>query len=85
MEVTSLWDIDTFGHHAPDTTDSQAGGLQGVWLSRGIPDGNVPSEFFWEGIDGTRLATYRLPVGYGLVFGSPGSLPDFGKFIKAGL
>ena len=82
IEVTSLWDIDTFGHHAQIPQILKLAGYKACWLSRGIPDGNVPSEFFWEGIDGTRLATYRLPVGYGLVFGRLVSLPEFDKFIK---
>jgi alpha-mannosidase len=82
VEVTSLWDIDTFGHHAQIPQILKLAGYKACWLSRGIPDGNVPSDFFWEGIDGTRLATYRLPYGYGLVQGAPDSLPGFTKFIK---
>ena len=63
FEMTRAWLIDTFGHHAQIPQIAQALGLQGVLAERGLPNGSVPSEFFWEGLDGTRLSTYWLPHG----------------------
>ena len=38
------------------------------WFFRGVPRQDFPSEFIWEGIDGTRIDAYWLPHGYGLVY-----------------
>ena len=32
---------------------------------------DVPSEFFWRGLDGSQVAAFWLPQGYALAFGSP--------------
>ena len=41
-----------------------------------------PSEFLWEGIDGTRIPAFWLPYSYGLLYGSPRSLPEFQAFVR---
>ena len=47
------------------------GGLQVVLvLPRRAPAGS-PSEFLWEGIDGTRIPAFWLPYSYGLLYHSP--------------
>ena len=38
---------------------------------RGVPRQDFPAEFFWEGIDGTRIASFYLPHSYALIYGSP--------------
>jgi alpha-mannosidase len=84
LEITSAWQIDTFGHHAQIPQVLKLSGYKACWLKRGLPNWSVPSEFFWEGLDGTRMATYWLPRDYMLVWGAPKTLPEFAKFIKNG-
>ena len=84
MDVTSTWEIDTFGHHAQEPQILKLAGFKVCWLKRGLPNWRVPSEFFWEGLDGTRISTYWLPRDYMLVWGAPKSLPEFAKFVKNG-
>ena len=47
------------------------GGYKSFWFFRGVPRQDFPSEFIWEGIDGTRIDAYWLPHGYGLVYPTP--------------
>ena len=70
MDVTSAWEIDTFGHHAQEPQILKLAGYKTCWLKRGLPNWSVPSEFFWEGLDGTRISTYWLPKDYMLVWGA---------------
>src|SRR5207244_9309265 len=42
---------------------------------------NHPSEFLWEGIDGTRIPAFWLPYSYGLMYGSPKDLEQFVPFV----
>src|SRR5262249_10195812 len=44
---------------------------------------DFPSEFVWEGIDGTRIDAYWLPYGYGLVYPTPKDLAAFRASMKA--
>jgi alpha-mannosidase len=71
VDVTSGWLIDTFGHHAQMPQLLVKGGFQTFWFVRGVPRQDFPSEFFWEGIDGTRIASFYLPHSYALTYGSP--------------
>ena len=36
-----------------------------------MPRQDFPAEFFWEEIDGTRIASFYLPHSYALTYGSP--------------
>ncbi len=47
------------------------GGYKSFWFFRGVPRQDFPSEFIWEGIDGTKIDAYWLPHGYGLVYPTP--------------
>ena len=71
VDVTSGWLIDTFGHHAQMPQLLAKGGFKTFWFVRGVPRQNFPAEFFWEGIDGTRIASFYLPHSYALTYGSP--------------
>jgi alpha-mannosidase len=82
VDVTVAWLIDTFGHHAQMPQLLRQCGYQSFWFSRGVPRPNHPSEFLWEGIDGTRIPAFWLPYSYGLLWGSPKDLPRFGEFVK---
>jgi alpha-mannosidase len=82
LDVTIGWQLDTFGHHAQMPQLLKLGGYKSFWFFRGVADMNLPSEFLWEGLDGSRIPAYWLPHAYGLVYGSPGTLPEFSKFFK---
>jgi alpha-mannosidase len=82
VDVTACWLVDTFGHPAQMPQILKLGGYKSFWFFRGVPDRNHPSEFLWEGIDGTRMPSFWLPEGYGLFFGAPDTLPAFEKFAK---
>jgi alpha-mannosidase len=82
LDVTIGWQLDTFGHHAQMPQLLKLGGYKSFWFFRGVADWSTPSEFLWEGIDGSRIPAYWLPHGYGLAYGAPGTLPEFSKFFK---
>jgi alpha-mannosidase len=82
VAVTAAWLIDTFGHHAQMPQLLTLSGYRSFWFSRGVPNRNHPSEFLWEGIDGTRIPAFWLPYSYGLLYGSPRDLPRFSAFVK---
>ena len=82
VDVHVGWQLDTFGHHAQMPQLLKLGGFHSFWFFRGVPDWNTPSEFLWEGIDGTRIPAFWLPQGYAHTYGSPGSLPEFTEFMK---
>ena len=65
VDVTTGWLLDTFGHHAQMPQLLAQGGFKSFWFFRGVPRQDHPSEFFWEGIDGTRIPAFWLPHGYG--------------------
>ncbi len=82
IDVTSGWLLDTFGHHAQIPQLLVQGGYRSFWFFRGVPRQDHPSEFLWEGIDGTKIAAYWMPHGYGLMYGSPRDLAGFQSFTK---
>ena len=79
VDVTTGWLLDTFGHHAQMPQLLAQGGYKSFWFFRGVPRQDFPSEFFWEGIDGTRIAAFWLPHGYGLVYGAPNETAGFAR------
>jgi alpha-mannosidase len=74
--------LDTFGHHAQLPQLLKLGGYSSFWFFRGVPRRDFPSEFMWEGIDGTRILALWEPFGYGDFYGSPGKIEDFERFAK---
>jgi alpha-mannosidase len=82
VDVTTAWLIDTFGHHAQMPQLLTLSGYQSFWFSRGVPRPDYPSEFLWEGIDGTRIPAFWLPYSYGLLYRSPRELNRFSAFVK---
>ncbi|MFZ1934965.1 MAG: glycoside hydrolase family 38 C-terminal domain-containing protein [Thermoguttaceae bacterium] len=82
VDVTTGWALDTFGHHAQMPQLLKLGGYKSYWFFRGVADWKTPSEFLWEGIDGSRIPAFWLPHGYGMAYGSPTTLPEFTKFFK---
>ncbi|HQK95062.1 MAG TPA: glycoside hydrolase family 38 C-terminal domain-containing protein [Armatimonadota bacterium] len=81
VDVTVCWQLDTFGHHAQMPQLLAQAGFRSFWFFRGVPSWETPAEFLWEGIDGTRVPAYWLPHGYALSYGSPATVPEFGRFV----
>jgi alpha-mannosidase len=82
VDVTTGWLLDTFGHHAQIPQLLTLAGFKSFWHQRGVNRPDHPSEYLWEGIDGTRIPAFWLPYSYGLLYGSPRTLPEFERFIK---
>ncbi|HZT32298.1 MAG TPA: glycoside hydrolase family 38 C-terminal domain-containing protein [Bryobacteraceae bacterium] len=80
VDVTAGWGLDTFGHNAQMPQILKLAGFKSYWFRRGVPTLKLPAEFFWRGIDGSQIAAYWLPHGYGMFYGSPGNLPQFTAF-----
>ncbi len=82
VDVTVGWQLDTFGHHPQMPQLMKLGGYKSFWIQRGPKDANTPSEFLWEGIDGSQIPTFWLPQSYALTYGSPKDLPGFSDFMR---
>ena len=82
VDVTVGWELDTFGHHAQMPQLLKQAGYRSYWFARGVPDWDVPAEFLWEGIDGSRIPAFWLPNGYSATYGSPESLGAFAQFFQ---
>ena len=81
-EVTVGWLLDTFGHHAQMPQLLRLAGYHSFWFSRGVADrSKMPSEFLWQGLDGTQIPAFWLPFFYGHLYGPPKDLPGFTKFM----
>lgn len=83
VEPTIAWQLDTFGHHAQTPQILKLAGYRSIWFFRGVPDWDTPSEFLWEGLDGTRIAAYWLPHGYAVAYGSPKTPEEFTEFVRS--
>ncbi len=83
IDVKVGWQLDTFGHHAQMPQLLKLGGFNSFWFFRGVADWNTPSEFLWEGLDGSRIPAFWLPHGYAHTYASPGTLPEFTDFMKS--
>ena len=82
VDVTVAWLLDTFGHHPQMPQLLRQAGFTSFWFCRGVPHRNLPSEFFWRGIDGTEIPAFWLPGFYGLFYGPPRQFPEFAKFFQ---
>ncbi|MFN0171624.1 MAG: glycoside hydrolase family 38 C-terminal domain-containing protein, partial [Bryobacteraceae bacterium] len=81
-EVRTGWGLDTFGHNAQMPQILKLAGLQSYWFQRGVPGVETPSEFLWEGIDGTRIPAFWLPISYGALHNIPDNLPEFDRMVR---
>lgn len=80
VDAKTAWLVDTFGHHPQMPQIFRLGGFDSFWFCRGVPKDDIPSEFLWEGIDGTRFPSIWIPGFYGLFYGPPPDLPSFSKW-----
>ncbi|MCE5306552.1 MAG: glycosyl hydrolase-related protein [Acidobacteriales bacterium] len=82
VEVKSGWGLDTFGHNAQMPQILKLAGMNSYWFQRGVPGPQTPSEFLWEGIDGTRIAAFWLPISYAALHNLPSGAADFDRLIR---
>jgi alpha-mannosidase len=82
VDVTVGWALDTFGHHAQMPQLLKLAGYKSYWFQRGVHGNDTPSEFLWEGIDGTRIPAFWLPLGYGMFYPTPPGLFDFDRYAR---
>lgn len=82
VDVTVGWALDTFGHHAQMPQLLKLAGYRSYWFQRGVHSNDTPSEFLWEGIDGTRIPAFWLPLGYGMFYPTPSSLFEFDRYAR---
>ncbi len=76
-DVTTGWALDTFGHNAQMPQILKLAGMKSYWFQRGVPGADTPSEFLWQGIDGTQIPAFWLPIGYGTLHDIPSSDIEF--------
>jgi len=81
VDVTVGWQLDTFGHNEQIPQIMRLGGYGSFWFFRGVANWDVPNEFQWQGLDGTRLPALWLSEGYAVGWGSPKELPAFADFM----
>lgn len=81
VDVTVGWGLDTFGHHAQMPQLLKLAGYQSYWFQRGVPGNETPSEFLWQGLDGTRIPAFWLPLSYGLFMPAPKDSYSFARYV----
>ncbi len=62
-DVVVMWQADSFGLNAQLPQIYRKSGYKYVAFRRGCPEIR-PSEFLWEGLDGTRIIAHVFPLGY---------------------
>lgn len=82
-EVTSGWALDTFGHNAQMPQILRLAGMTSYWFMRGAKQADTPSEFLWQGLDGTQIPAFWLPNGYWTLKDVPGSQPEFNELLQS--
>ncbi len=63
VNVEVMWQADSFGLNAQLPQIYRKCGYKYVAFRRGCPE-NKPSEFIWEGLDGTKIIAHFMPLGY---------------------
>ena len=82
VDVTVGWQLDTFGHHAQMPQLLRLAGYRSFWFFRGVASWDTPSEFLWEGLDGSRIPAFWLAQTYVQLYGAPQTLPEFTEFVR---
>ena len=80
--VTTGWALDTFGHNAQMPQILKLAGMKSYWFMRGVRDLGTPSEFLWQGLDGSRIPAFWLPIGYGALEPIPGTDYEFSQLLR---
>jgi alpha-mannosidase len=80
VDVRGGWPIDTFGHHPQIPQLMVKSGFDYAAFQRLMKRGS-PSEFYWQGVDGTRLLCHWMTCSYGAFWGVPNNLYEFQTFV----
>jgi alpha-mannosidase len=80
VDVTVGWGLDTFGHHAQMPQLLKLAGYQSYWFQRGVPGNDTPSDFQWQGLDGTKIPAVWLSLSYGLFMPAPRDSRTFADY-----
>jgi len=62
-DVPVMWGADSFGYNAQLPQIYKKAGYKYFAFRRGV-DRDKPSEFWWEGLDGTKILSHWMPRGY---------------------
>lgn len=81
VDVKIGWMIDTFGHHPQIPQLMVKSGFNYYVFGRVTRE--TKSEFFWEGIDGSRILCHWTPFMYIVFCNSPGYLHGFKHFVHS--
>jgi len=82
-EVTTGWALDTFGHNAQMPQILKLAGMKSYWFMRGVRDRDTPTEFLWQGLDGTQVPAFWLPLGYEPLGELPGGVVEFDQLLRS--
>ncbi|MFC1909856.1 alpha-mannosidase [Chloroflexota bacterium] len=63
VEPTVVWGADSFGYNAQMPQIYVKSGYKYFAFRRGV-DSDKASEFWWQGLDGTRILAHWMPLGY---------------------
>lgn len=80
VEVRGGWPIDTFGHHPQIPQLMTKCGFDYVTFSR-LMKRESPSEFYWKGIDGSRIFCHWMHRSYAVLYFTPGNIHEFQKYL----
>jgi alpha-mannosidase len=80
VDVKTGWMIDTFGHCLQMPQIMKKCGFEHYAFSRVASVDK--SEFYWQGIDGSRIATHWMPLHYGVFSDSPAWFSGFCEFAR---
>jgi alpha-mannosidase len=56
--------------------------MKSYWFQRGVPGIDTPSEFLWQGLDGTQVPAFWLPISYAPLHNIPKSQAEFESMVK---
>jgi alpha-mannosidase len=82
-DVTTGWALDTFGHNAQMPQILRLAGMKSYWFMRGATSVDMPSEFRWQGLDGTQIPAFWLPLTYGPLGEIPGTQIEFNHLLQS--
>lgn len=84
LEVRCGWLLDTFGQHPQIPQLMVKCGFDRNIFQR-IGEIDAPTEYWWQGLDGTRLFCHWMRSSYCTLYPLPGNLHEFRKFIAVRL
>ena len=81
VDVRAGWPIDPFGHHPQIPQLMRKCGFDYATFSRLMKRGS-PSEFYWQGIDGSRLFCHWMHRSYAVFYFAPGNFHEFQAYAR---